>query len=103
MTSIYLVRHCQAQGNVNRVFQGRIDSEISEEGRRQLDRLAERFRRIPLDAVYTSPLQRARLTAEALNRYHGLPVRTDARFIEIDGGCWEGHRGRSSPIPTAAV
>lgn len=45
MTSIYLVRHCQAQGNVNRVFQGRIDSEISEEGRRQLDRLAERFRR----------------------------------------------------------
>ena len=51
MTSIYLVRHCQAQGNVNRVFQGRIDSEISEEGRRQLDRLAERFRRIPLDAV----------------------------------------------------
>ena len=50
MTSIYLVRHCQAQGNVNRVFQGRIDSEMSEEGRRQLDRLAERFRRIPLDA-----------------------------------------------------
>ena len=97
MTSIYLVRHCQAQGNVNRVFQGRIDSEISEEGRRQLDRLAERFRRIPLDAVYTSPLQRARLTAEALNRYHGLPVRTDARFIEIDGGCWEGHSWEEFP------
>ena len=97
MTSIYLVRHCQAQGNVNRVFQGRIDSEISEEGQHQLDRLAERFREISLDAIYTSPLRRARRTAEALNRYHSLPLQVDARFIEIDGGCWEGRSWEEFP------
>ena len=40
----------------------------------QLDLLAERFRSISLDAVYSSPLQRARKTAQAVNRHHGLPM-----------------------------
>ena len=56
MTTIYLVRHCEAMGNINRIFQGHTDEEISENGRMQLERLAERFRGIHLDAVYSSPL-----------------------------------------------
>lgn len=90
MTTIYLVRHCETQGNRQRLFQGRMDMDISEAGGRQLDRLAERFRDMPLDALYSSPLLRAMRTAEAVNRHHGLSIRQDERLIEINGGCWEG-------------
>lgn len=89
-TTIYLVRHCEAAGNIGRVFQGHIDAAISENGARQLDRLAERFRAVPLDAVYTSPLIRAYQTAEAVNRFHGLPLVCDDALKEINGGVWEG-------------
>ena len=89
MTTIYLVRHCEAMGNINRIFQGHTDEEIIENGRMQLERLAERFRGIHLDAVYSSPLKRAYHTAEAVNRYHRLPIHTDGRLMEINGGHWE--------------
>ena len=97
MTTIYLVRHCEAAGNIGRVFQGHIDEDISENGRRQLEKLARRFRDIPLEAVISSPLLRARRTAEAVNRYHGVPVEIDERLMEINGGCWEGKRWADLP------
>lgn len=90
MTTLYLVRHCEAEGNTARVFQGSIDRDISPNGQKQLDRLAERFRDVPLAAVYSSPLLRAYKTAQAVNRYHGLPIVTDDRLKEINGGVWEG-------------
>lgn len=89
MTTIYLVRHCEAMGNINRIFQGHTDEEISENGRLQLEKLAERFRNIHLDALYSSPLKRARRTAEAVNRHHRLPMHMDDRLMEINGGHWE--------------
>ena len=91
MVTIYLVRHCEARGNIDREFHGRFDSDISDNGRQQLDLLAERFRTIPIDALYSSPLRRARLTAQAVNRYHDLPIAFDDRLQEIDGGEWERH------------
>lgn len=89
LTTIYLVRHCEAMGNINRIFQGHTDEEISDNGRLQLEKLAERFRDIHLDVLYSSPLKRAYRTAEAVNRYHHLPIHTDERLIEINGGHWE--------------
>ncbi len=97
MTTIYLIRHCETQGNRQRLFQGRIDMDISEEGARQLERLAERFREVPLAAVYTSPLLRAVRTAEAVGRYHDLPLIKDDDLIEIDGGCWESRHWADLP------
>lgn len=90
VTTLYLVRHCEAVGNISRVFQGHIDEDISENGARQLERLAERFQTIPLEALYTSPLLRAAKTAQAMNRGHGLPLQIDDRLMEINGGHWEG-------------
>lgn len=90
MTKIYLVRHCEADGNIRRIFHGITDTLPTEDGRRQLQFLAERFKDIKLDAVYASPLQRTRATADAVNRYHRLPVQVDRRLIEINGGEVEG-------------
>lgn len=90
MTRILLVRHCEAEGNHKRIFQGHTDSEISENGARQLEMLALRCRNMPIEAIYSSPLRRAVKTAEAINRFHQLPITLDAGLMEINGGHWEG-------------
>ncbi len=89
VTTVYLVRHCEARGNIDREFHGSFDSDISDNGREQLRRLAERFRDIPLDAIYSSPLKRAHLTAQAVNEHHQLPITLDERLEELHGGLWE--------------
>lgn len=89
-TILYLIRHGEAFGNVNRVFQGSQDGDLSENGKRQLERLARRFEGVPLDAVYASPLVRAQKTARAVAGPAGLPVATVPELAEIHGGDWEG-------------
>ncbi|MEA3136675.1 MAG: hypothetical protein QOC71_956 [Thermoplasmata archaeon] len=73
MGRIYLVRHGQTTANAQEVVQGpRIDAELSELGQRQAASLAEALAGAPLHAVYTSPLTRARQTAEALVQRHAV-------------------------------
>lgn len=90
MTTLYLIRHCETTGNRSHTFQGRNDTPPTETGLRQLDALAERFKDVPLDAIYTSPLPRTLRTAQAVNLHHGLPVVTDERLIEVSGGKFDG-------------
>lgn len=84
------MRHAQTEGNKNKVFQGQIDCALSDIGMQQLDLLAERFRNISYDALYTSPLTRAKKTAEAINRYHGVKMQICPDIIEINGGDFDG-------------
>ena len=74
VTTLYIVRHCQSAGNLSGRFQGRFDAPVSETGEKQLELLSLRFRNEHLDAIYTSPLVRAYRTAEAINRFHNLPI-----------------------------
>ena len=97
MTLLYIVRHCEAAGNSEHFFQGQSDRGISARGERQLEYLAEKFRDIEIDALYSSPLERALLPAAAVNKYHELPIETDARLMEISGGEWEGKRWADIP------
>lgn len=90
MTYIYLIRHCEAMGNLKRVFQGSTDCDISETGAKQLEYLKERFKNIQLDAVYSSPLIRARKTAEAVASGKGLEIITRRNLTELCGGVVEG-------------
>lgn len=92
VTTIYLIRHAEAEGNVVPFFQGSLDTALTEKGEQQLEYLAERFREIPLDAIYFSPYQRARMTAEAVNRYHNLNMIPEYDLRELNGGSWEGRR-----------
>ena len=89
MTEIYLIRHTQAQGNRYRMMQGSWDGEITDLGRQQIEALAKRFSTIPVDAVYSSDLTRAILTAEAAARHRGLPIQTRTALRELDVGPWE--------------
>lgn len=97
MTRIYIVRHCEAEGNIKRYFQGHTNGLPSEKGYVQLERLAERFADVHIDVIYSSPLTRAYETAQAINRGRGLEIQTDERLIEINGGKWEGVMWESFP------
>ena len=89
MTEIYLIRHTQAEGNLYRVMQGHWDGGVTELGLRQIDLLAERFKNIHIDALYSSDLYRARMTATAISRWHNIPIQTEPLLREINVGPWE--------------
>ena len=78
---LILVRHGQTAGNAAGLLLGRADLALTDLGRLQADALAEALRH-GVDRVVSSPLQRARQTADAL----GLPVEIDDRWVEVDYG-----------------
>jgi len=102
---LIVVRHGEAAGNCGRFFQGHNNGQISDKGRLQLDALAERFRDIHFDVLYSSHLDRAVDTANAVNRYHGIERQDNDGFIEIHGGDWEGVKYADMPAkwPIRAV
>ena len=90
MTEIYVIRHVQAEGNLFRMMQGHWDGHVTELGVRQRDALAQRFKDIPIDAVYSSDLSRAVFTASAITGYHNIDIHLDKRLREFNVGPWEG-------------
>lgn len=90
MTKIYIVRHCEAEGNNKRLFQGSTDCDITNLGAKQLEFLKGRFANIHLDKVYSSPLIRAKKTALAIKSDRNIPFETDENLSELHGGVVEG-------------
>ena len=87
---LYLVRHGQTDWNRLHRIQGHSDTPLNETGRAQAQALARTFAEKPLSAVYSSPLRRARDTAEAIARVHGLSVRTLDELKELHVGALDG-------------
>lgn len=89
MTTVYLIRHAEAEGNVYRRCQGHYDSTITARGYRQIAALAKRFAQERIDAAYASDLTRTQTTALAVTRVHGLPLHTTPDLREVGVGEWE--------------
>ena len=89
MTTIYLIRHAEAEGNLYRIAQGQANSSITDRGERQIQALARRFADIPIDAVYASDLYRTCATASAIYRPKGLELHRRRDLREICVGVWE--------------
>jgi broad specificity phosphatase PhoE len=85
---IYLVRHGQTAWNRARIFRGRRDVRLNETGRREAQCAAEALRDVPFACFYTSPLLRARHTAEIIADGRNVPVASDRAFIDLDYGEW---------------
>ena len=56
MTTLYLIRHAEAEGNLYRRIHGQFDTNVTPNGRRQIAALARRFASIDIDACYSSDL-----------------------------------------------
>ena len=91
MTTIYLIRHAQSEGNLYRRCHGWYNGMITVTGRRQIQRLEQRFRDVHIDAVYSSDLYRTMSTAGAIYKPRGLTLRVEPGLREISGGIWEDH------------
>jgi probable phosphoglycerate mutase len=87
----FLVRHGETEWNRERRVMGRLGIPLSDAGRAQVDRLIPMLAPPGIAAVWTSPLSRARETADLLARGLGdLPVHVDEDLTEVDYGAWEG-------------
>lgn len=89
MTTIYLIRHAEAEGNLYRIAQGQDNSNLTDRGWRQVRALEERFRDVKIDAVYSSDLYRTCATASSIYKPKGLPLHRDPELREICVGVWE--------------
>ncbi|MGH3045242.1 MAG: histidine phosphatase family protein [Gaiellaceae bacterium] len=90
MTTVYLARHGQSDWNAEGRWQGNADRPLTDLGRQQAEELAERLASVPLDAVYSSDLRRARETAESVAARQGLEVQARTELREVDVGSWSG-------------
>jgi probable phosphoglycerate mutase len=100
-TIVVLVRHGKTSTTGVLLPGRRPGLHLDDEGRRQADAAAQRLAKLPrIDAVYSSPLERARETAAPIARARGLSVRTERGLLEIDVGAWAGlklDRARKKP------
>lgn len=91
MIRILLIRHGHTE-LLGRVLYGRMPGiHLSEQGRSEIQRLAAGLRqRYRIDEILSSPLERARETAEAIAAGYGQTVRIDDDLQEVDFGAWMG-------------
>lgn len=88
---LIIVRHGESEWNRIGRYQGQGDAPLSDLGLRQAEALALRLADEPLDAIFTSALQRAAKTAEAIARYHrDTPLEQSPALLEIHHGDWQG-------------
>lgn len=90
MTRIYLIRHGETEWNKDGRLQGNSNVLLSPEGVRQAVLLAEHAPFHTVDAVYSSDLSRAVMTAEILATKFKLPVIQNPELREASFGDWEG-------------
>lgn len=89
MTSIYLIRHGQTDWNIDGRYQGQADPPLNKKGLEQAEQLVDNLKNEDLELVYTSPLLRAKQTAEILTDHLMIPLKEDPRLMEIHQGEWQ--------------
>jgi probable phosphoglycerate mutase len=90
MTTLFVVRHCQTDWNLEHRWQGHADPPLNATGRAQAAALGESLAGLGIDRVVSSDLRRASETAELAAARLGLPVELDPRLREVDVGEWSG-------------
>ena len=90
MVKVVFVRHGQTEWNVNGRYQGQSDVALSAAGVDQAEKLAANFPVAHIDAIYSSDLIRARVTAETVAKRFALEVNLEPAFRELSFGDWEG-------------
>lgn len=95
MTRVIIVRHGQSNYNTEKRIQGRSNkSELTEKGRNDAAKVGKSLSNISFDAIYTSPLRRAKSTAEIicseLLATKQISLQTSDKLLEVDLPLWEG-------------
>ena len=91
MGSIIFLRHGQAINNTKRVLAGRTPGvPLTEKGIDQAQKAAKFLEDMNISAIYSSPIERAKNTADIIGKHNSIDVRIDDRLIELDMGKFTG-------------
>jgi broad specificity phosphatase PhoE len=90
MTTLFLVRHGRTGWNKEQIFRGTKDVPLDAVGKQEALLVGERLKGEGIDAVFSSPLSRAKETAEAVARFHNVAVQVMAGLNDLNFGEWEG-------------
>ena len=90
MTTLFLVRHGRTGWNKEQIFRGTKDIPLDEVGKEEARLVGERLKGEGISAVYSSPLSRAKETAEAIAGFHNVEVQVMAGLTDLHFGEWEG-------------
>ncbi len=91
-TIIYLTRHGQTLWNIENRLQGRGNSKLTEEGKGRAEMLSKRMKNIHIDTIYSSPLERAFITANIIKGDRDIEIITDDGLMEMCFGDYEGKK-----------
>lgn len=101
ITKIIFVRHGQAESNVLLLSSSARDKyPLTKLGQEQAEKTAEKLMKENVDIVLSSPVLRAKQTAEAFTKKSGMEMIIDDRLSEIESGCWEGKSQNDPTIKT---
>lgn len=89
-TKIYLVRHTQTTGNVEKRLTGRTDFEVTPDGQKYIEKLTNRLKNIKFDKAYSSTSERAIKTIEPLANLQGLEIEKTDELCEMNFGIYDG-------------
>src|SRR5436190_22064971 len=89
---LFAVRHGATEYSRERRFAGSRDVPLTTDGRLQAEACAQALAGVGVAAVYTSPLERARVCAELIAKRHRLEARVEPDAREMSFGQWEGLR-----------
>ena len=87
---LFLVRHGETDWNIERRLQGQVDIQLNEFGRKLAVKTGMELSNISFDVCFTSPLKRAKETAELILDGKAVPIIDDERIIEMAFADWEG-------------
>lgn len=90
--NLYMVRHGQTASSRENRFTGSSDPPLTAVGEEMAQAFAQAYVSMTWEAIYTSPMLRARQTANPLSRLTGVPTTLEDGLKEIDYGEWEGLR-----------
>jgi probable phosphoglycerate mutase len=89
--SIIFLRHGQAKNNTERILAGRTPGiPLTEKGIDQAEKAAKFLEDMNISTIYSSPIQRAKNTAEIVGKHNSIDVKIDDRLIELDMGKFTG-------------
>ena len=91
MGQIIFLRHGQAKNNTERILAGRTENiPLTDTGIKQSEHTAKLLEHMNISKIYSSPIQRAKHTAEIAGKHNSLDVTIDDRLIELDMGKFTG-------------
>ena len=89
-TKLFIVRHAETEGNVQKRLTGRHDYKITQAGKETIQKLTEKFKFINVDSIYSSPAKRAIKTVQDIANFKNLRIMIDKNLDEMFFGIYDG-------------